>query len=124
MQQRDSVLPKSPMGAATGDASNHWDALVRYITDGDLTIDKNAAERAIRPLMVGRKNYLFLGSDTGGRTAANLYSLVASVKRHGLDPFVYLRDVLAALGTTPISQLEPFLPDRWRAQQLEKVTAG
>ncbi len=120
-EHRDAVLPKSPMGQAIGYALNHWDALARYTTDGDLAIDNNAAERAIRPLVVGRKNYLFLGSDTGGRTAATLYSLTASAKRHGLDPFVYLRDVLATIGSTPLSQLDQYLPDRWRDQQLKEI---
>lgn len=120
-QERDAVLPKSAMGQAIGYALNNWDALVRYTTDGDLAIDNNAAERAIRPLTIGRKNYLFFGSDTGGRTAAILYSLVASAKRNGLDPFVYLRDVLARIGSTPQSQLDQFLPDRWRDQQLNEI---
>jgi transposase len=120
-QERDAVLPKSPMGKAIGYALNNWDALVRYTTDGDLAIDNNAAERAIRPLTIGRKNYLFFGSDTGGRTAAILYSLVASAKRNGLDPFVYLRDVLARIGSTPQSQLDQFLPDRWRDRQFKEL---
>lgn len=124
LDEKDAVLPKSPMGGAIGYALNNWDALLRYTTDGDLAIDNNAAERAIRPLTVGRKNYLFLGSDTGGRTAAILYSLTATAKRHGLDPFVYLRDVLATIGSTPVSQLDQFLPDRWRAQQLEETVQG
>lgn len=122
--EQSAVLPKSPMGQAIGYALNNWDALVRYTTDGDLAIDNNAAERAIRPLTLGRKNYLFFGSDTGGRTAAILYSLVASAKRHGLDPFFYLRDVLAVIGATPISKLDQFLPDRWRQQQLAEITAA
>jgi len=84
----------------------------------------NIAERAIRPLTVGRKNYLFMGSDNGGRTAATLYSIVASAKRHGLDPFVYLREVLATIGSTPVSQLDQFLPDRWREQQLQEIVEG
>jgi hypothetical protein len=83
-EQRDQVLPKSPMGTAIGYALNNWDALVRYSSDGDLAIDNNVAERAIRPLVIGRKNYLHMGSDTGGRTAAILYSVIASAKRHGL----------------------------------------
>ncbi|MFA7236305.1 MAG: IS66 family transposase [Phycisphaeraceae bacterium] len=116
LRERDGVLPKSPMGQAIGYALNNWDALVRYAGDGDLAIDNNAAERAIRPLTIGRKNYLFFGSDGGGRTAAILYSVVAGAKRHGLDPFVYLRDVLAVIGSTPMSQLDQFLPDRWKAQ--------
>ena len=98
--------------------------LIRYTTDGDLAIDNNIAERAIRPLTVGRKNYLFMGSDNGGRNAATLYSIVASAKRHGLDPFVYLREVLATIGSTPMSQLDQFLPDRWRDQQLQQIAEG
>ncbi len=115
IDQREQVLPKSPLGQAIQYALNHWDALVRYTSDGNLAIDNNAAERAIRPLTIGRKNYLFAGSDGGGRTAAILYSLTASARRHELDPFVYLRDVLARIGSTPISQIEQFLPDRWAA---------
>lgn len=118
------VLPKSPMGTAINYALNNWDALMRYTSDGDLAIDNNTAERAIRPLVVGRKNYLFVGSDQGGRTAAILYSLTASAKRHGLDPWVYLRDVLATVANTPVSQLGQFLPDRWKQQQLEEIAAG
>lgn len=121
---REAVLPKSPIGVAIQYALNNWDALRRYTTDGDLAIDNNLAERAIRPLTVGRKNYLFFGSDTGGSTAATLYSLTASAKRHGLDPFVYLRDVLATIGSTSANQLDPFLPDRWRNRQLEEIAAG
>jgi transposase len=124
IQQRDPVLPKSPMGTAISYALNNWEALMRYVDDGDLAIDNNVAERAIRPLAIGRKNYLFFGSDGGGRTAAILYSMVASAKRHGLDPFVYLREVLAVIGSTPISQLDQFLPDRWRDQQLKEITEG
>jgi transposase len=124
IEQREQVLPKSPMGTAISYALNNWDALVRYSSDGDLAIDNNMAERAIRPLVLGRKNYLHLGSDTGGRTAAILYSVIASAKRHGLDPFVYLRDVLATIGSMPTSQLDQFLPDRWRKQQLKEIAEG
>lgn len=119
--RRDEVLPKSPMGEATGYALNNWTALTRYARDGDLAIDNNVAERTLRPLTIGRKNYLFFGSDTGGRTGAILYSLIASAIRHGLDPFVYLRDVLAAIGSTPTRELDKFLPDRWRRSQLEEI---
>lgn len=124
VKHHGQVLPKSPIGEAIGYALNNWEALVRYATDGDLAIDNNAAERAIRPLVIGRKNCLFLGSDAGGRTAATLYSLVASAKRHGLDPFVYLRDVLATIAVTPLSQLDQFLPDRWRDRQLKEIAQG
>jgi transposase len=114
-QEQDAALPKAPISQAIQYAMNHWDALRRYTTDGDLAIDNNIAERAIRPLAIGRKNYLFAGNDGGGRTAAILYSLIASAKRHELDPFAYLRDVLARIGSTPLSELDQFLPNRWKA---------
>lgn len=121
--ERDAVLPKSPMGTAIGYALGNFDALSRYAREGEgwLSIDNNAAERAIRPVTLGRKNYLFFGSDVGGRTGAVLYSVVASAQRHGLDPFVYLREVLATIGGTPLSGLEALLPDRWREQQLKEI---
>ena len=116
--QRAEVLPKSPMGQAMDYCLSNWDALLRYTSDGDLRIDNNATENALRPVALGRKNWLFAGSDEGGRTGAALMSLVASCKRHGLDPFAYLRDVLTRLPATPICDLDPFLPDRWKAQHL------
>jgi hypothetical protein len=121
--ERDAVLPKSPMGTAIGYALGNFDALTRYTREGEgwLSIDNNAAERAIRPVTLGRKNYLFFGSDAGGRTGAVLYSVVASAQRHGLDLFIYLREVLATIGATPLSGLEALLPDRWREQQLKEI---
>jgi len=108
-----SVLPKSPLGGAIDYCLSNWKALARYTTDGDLAIDNNAAERALRGIAVGRKNWLFAGSDNGGRTAAILYSLIESAKRHGLDPFVYLRDVIARISDHPAARIEELLPDRW-----------
>ena len=108
------VLPKSPMGQAIDYCLSNWEALKRYTEDGDLSIDNNASERALRGIAVGRKNWLFAGSDNGGRTAAVLYTLVASAKRHGLDPFAYLRDVIARISDHPASQVAELLPDRWR----------
>lgn len=115
-EHKDELLPKSPLAMAVNYALNHWPALRRFVDDGDLAIDNNVAERAIRPLAIGRKNYLFAGNDGGGETAAILYSLIASARRHELDPFAYLRDVLARIGDTPVGELEQFLPDRWRAE--------
>jgi len=113
--QLPAVLPKSPMGGAIAYGLSNWTALTRYTEDGDLAIDNNAAERALRPVTLGRKNWLFAGSDKGGQTGATLMSLVASCKRHGLDPFVYLRDLLTRLPATPVNQLDQFLPDHWKA---------
>lgn len=114
-QAGGSVLPKSPMGQATAYAFNQWDALCVYTTDGDLAIDNNAAENALRRVAVGRKNWLFAGSDNGGNTAAILFSLIATCQRHKLDPFRYLRAVLTRIAATPVSQLPQLLPDRWKA---------
>jgi len=112
------VLPKSPMGQAMGYALNQWDALCVYTTDGDLAIDNNAAENTLRRIALGRKNWLFCGSDRGGRTAAILFSLIASCDRHHVDPFAYLRDVLTRIAAHPASRLAELLPDRWATADL------
>jgi len=107
------VLPKSPMGQAITYALNQWEALCVYAADGDLAIDNNAAENALRCVAVGRNNWIFCGSDNGGDTAAILFSFMATCRRHEIDPFAYLRDVLTRLPATPINELNQFLPGRW-----------
>ena len=82
-------------------ALGRWDALLRYVDDGRIEIDNNAAERALRTVALGRKNYLFAGSDAGGERAAAIYSLIGTAKLNGLDPEAYLRDVLPASPTIP-----------------------
>jgi transposase len=109
------VLPKSPMGQAITYALNQWEALCVYTTDGDLDIDNNASENANRRVALGRKNWLFCGSDNGGTTAAILFSFIASCQRHEVDPYAYLRDVLSRLPATPVSQLDQLMPDQWKA---------
>lgn len=94
-------------------ALNQWDALCVYTTDGDLAIDNNAAENALRRVAIGRKNWLFCGSDNGGNTAAVLFSLIATCQRHKVEPFNYLRDVLTRIAAAPMDQLDSFLPGRW-----------
>ena len=108
-----TVLPKSPLGEAIRYALNQWQSLCLYTTDGDIPIDNNRVERALRAQVVGRGNWKFLGSETGGHTAAVLYSLVGSCKRLRIDPFAYLRDVLTRLPSANDSELEELLPDRW-----------
>jgi transposase len=107
------VLPKSPMGQAITYALNQWDALCVCTTNGDLAIDNNVSENALRRVAIGRKNWIFCGSDNGGNTAAVLFTLLATCQRHRVDPFAYLRDVLTRLPATPIHELDQFLPDRW-----------
>jgi transposase len=118
------VLPKSPMGQAITYALNQWEALCVYTTDGHLAIDNNAAENALRRVAIGRKNWLFCGSDNGGHTAAVLFSLIATCQRHKVDPFAYLRDVLSRIAATPTSQLDQFLPDHWQAARQTTVVAN
>jgi transposase len=84
--------------------------LTRYIEDGHLEIDNNAAERSLRGVALGRKNYLFAGSDAGGERAAAIYSLIGSAKLNGLDPEAYLRQMLTRIADHPINRIEELLP--------------
>ena len=107
------VLPRSPMAQAITYLLNQWEALCLYTRHGFLNIDNNAAERALRRIGIGRKNWLFAGHDQAAQQSARLYSLIASAERHGLDPQRYLTGVLARIPSTPVTQLEQFLPDVW-----------
>src|SRR5262249_12739183 len=91
-EQRPKALPKSPLGQAIGYALNHWEALGRYLEQGYLAIDNNLSERTLRAIALGRNNWGVIGSGTGGRTAAVLYTLVGTCKHLGMDPFVYLKE--------------------------------
>lgn len=108
------VLPKSPMGEALRYMNNQWTALNRYVDDGRLLIDNNNAERELRHVAVGRKNWLFAGRFEGARRAAILYSLVSSCKHQGIDPFVYFRDVLIRVATHPQSRIAELTPRAWK----------
>jgi len=114
-RERPKVAPKSPIAQAMGYLLSNWDALRRYTEDGDLEIDNNSAERSLRGVAVGRRNWTFFGSDGGGRTAAVLTSLIATAKRHHMDPFVYLREVFTRISEHPQKRLEELLPDQWPA---------
>ena len=111
------VLPKSPIGKAIGYFVRHADALGRYLGDGRLEIDNNRCERTMRQIAVGRKNWLFAGSEAGGQRAATLYSLTVSCWELEIDPFAYLADVLSRLSTTPSSRIEELTPRGWAAAQ-------
>lgn len=113
--QKLQVLPKSPIAAALGYVLNQWDALNRYTTDGDLHIDNNLSERTLKLIGMGRVNWLFVGSDNGGRTAAVLFSFTATCKHLGLDAFAYLRDVFDRLPNLAVERREELLPHRWQA---------
>ena len=115
-QEHRTALPKSPLGQAVGYARNQWLLLERYLIDARFSIDNNVAERAVRPLAVGRKNWLFIGGDGGLPTASVLLSLCASAVRHELNPWAYLTDVLTQL-STKATDLTPLLPDVWAKRQ-------
>lgn len=108
--QSRRVSRKSGISEAIQYGLNHWRALVLYAEDGRIEIDNNAAERALRAVALGRKNFLFGGSDAGGERAAALYSLIGTAKLNGLDPQAYLRDVLARIAEHPINRIEDLLP--------------
>ena len=116
--ERAKVLPKSPIGLAVAYALRHWQALTRYLDDGGLDIDNNVAERSLRHIAIGRKNWLFAGSAKGAETAAILFSVTASCHRHGVDVFAYLHDILQRLAHEPQPTpelLRGWLPDRWQS---------
>jgi transposase len=116
------VLPKSPIGKAVTYALNQWEALNRYLDNGILSIDNSLSERVIKLVALGRKNWLFSGSDEGAQRAAILYSLIASCKLCGIDPFLYLRDVLERINTHPANRIEELTPPRWKELFLPKIT--
>jgi transposase len=111
------VLPKSPAGRAVRYSLKNWTALTRYAGDGDLEIDNGATERALRGVAVGRNNWMFFGSDQGGKTAAVLRSFVASCQRVGVDPFAWFQDVLSRIAAHPITRLAELLPHNWTPAQ-------
>jgi transposase len=119
-----SSPPKTPMGKALTYAHNQWQALRRYTEDGRLGIDNGAAERAMRPVALGRKNWLFAGSDEGGKRAANFYSLISTCHRHKLDPFRYLHDLFQRLPGHPESKLLDLTPVAWGREQVRELATA
>lgn len=117
-----SILPQSALGEAFTYVRNQWERLTRFLKDGNLDIDNNVAERVLRNVAIGRKNWLFAGSDEGGRRAAMLYSVIESAKRNGVEPLAYLTDSFSRIATHPARRLAEFLPDQWRSSA--KAQAG
>ena len=117
-EQKGLALPKSQFGKAINYAMNQWEALLLYASDARLEIDNNHSERTLRPCAIGRKNWLFFGSDRGGETAAILMSILASARRHGIEPFAYARQLLVAMSSSDVD-LRSLLPDIWIAAHPE-----
>ena len=118
-EYKNQVLPKSPIGKAITYSLNQWEALNRYVDDPMLEIDNNLSERILRMVVIGRKNYMFAGSEAGAWRAAIIYSLVASCKLNEIDPFRYFRDVLARVSTHPANKIDELLPSEWKKLNAE-----
>jgi hypothetical protein len=114
VQQRQKVPNGSAAAKAIDYSLKHWQALVRFIDDGNLPIDNNWVENQIRPIAIGRNNWLFAGSLRAGKRAAAIMSLVHSARLNGLQPHAYLKDVLERLPTQPASRIGELLPHRWK----------
>jgi hypothetical protein len=113
---------KSDTALAVRYALGRWEALLRYVDDGGIEIDNNAAERALRAVALGRKNYLFAGSDRGGERAATIYSLIGTAKLNDLDPERYLREVLTRIADQPINRIAELLPWNLAAHRTAEST--
>ena len=113
------VLPKSKIGKAIAYSLPRWSRLSLYITDGRLQLDNNTIENAMRPVALGRKNFLFAGSNEGGKRLALFYSLLASCKKQQVNPWEYMKDILERMPTTKTSQLRDLLPDRWKPNTIK-----
>jgi len=116
---KPQVLPKSPIGKAIAYSLNQWEALNRYVDDPILEIDNNLSERTLRMVVIGRKNYMFAGSEAGAWRAAIIYSLVASCKLNDIDPFRYFRDILARVSIHPADKIDELLPSEWKKRNAE-----
>jgi transposase len=112
-EQYVQVLPKSPIGNALGYSIQRWKELCMYATNGKLNIDNNPVENSIRPVAIGRRNYLFAGSHEAAQRSAMLYSLPGTCKLHGINPFVWLKNVLQRIGNHPINNVAELLPHQW-----------
>jgi transposase len=127
-EEKGKALPKSSLGQAIGYALNNWEALNCYLEKGYLAIDNNLSERTLRAVALGRNNWVALGSEAGGQSAAVLYTMVLSCKHLGIDPFAYLREALMGLfvlGETPqVEQVMAWLPDRWLLRRAKDSPRG
>jgi len=117
---RRRTLPQGLLGQAIDYALKRWDALTRFVDDGVLEIDSNLIENSIRPTALGKKNFLFIGHPEAGERSAVIYTLLGSCRRHGLNPFDYLKDLFTRLPAAKITQIKEFTPAAW-GKAKEKV---
>ena len=117
---KEKLLPKHPVAQAIGYVLNQWGPLSVFIADGAVAIDNNLAEREMKRVALNRKNSLFVGNERGGHTAAVLTSITSTCRRHAIDPHRYLTQLLANLPQTPLSQLDEWLPDRWKTLDAQR----
>ena len=122
-ETRRKLSRKSELAAAFRYMRARWAALTRCFDDGRLALDNNPAERALRCVAIGRKNYLFAGSDAGGRRAAAMYSLIESAKLNGANPQHYLADVLARIADHPARRIDELLPWNWQPTTVDRAAA-
>ena len=115
---------KSELAGAMCHGVSRWASLIRYLHDGRTEIANNAAERSIRGIALGRKNYLFAGSDTGGSRAAAIYSLIETCKLNNIDPQAHLRDIIDRILDQRINRIDEQLPWNWQAQQNVAIIAS
>ncbi len=111
-EQYIHVLPKSAIGKALGYSIERWERLSRYTEEGKLNIDNNPVENSIRPIALGRKNYLFAGSHEAAKRSGMLYSLLGTCKMHGIEPYAWLKDVLQRIADHPVNKVKELLPHR------------
>ena len=121
--QLDKLPAKSDLAGAIRYARSRWGALTRYLDDGRLEVSNNAAENQIRPAALGRKNWLFCGSDAGGERAAAFYTLIRTARLNGIEPEAWLTDIIARIGSHPINRLAELLPWNWRPPATQSVAA-
>jgi transposase len=122
-EQYAKLSPVSQVGKAIAYSLNCWDGLVRFLDDGRACLSNNAAERAVRGIAVGRRNWTFAGSDEGGRRAAAIYTLIETAKLNDVDPHARLADVLARLHDHPARRIGELLPWNWKLRQHLRAAA-
>ena len=119
---RRKTLPQGLLGQAIDYTLKRWEALIRFVEDGTLEIDNNLIENAIRPSALGKRNFLFFGHPDAGEHSAVIYTLLGNCRRHGVNPFDYLKDLFTRLPAVKITQIKEFTPAAW-AKAKEKVFA-